>query len=143
MPELGDVDSNAIEVEFRDEGEDGEETQGEDGAQDEDRATARKRGVKRGTKRGPYQRVAPDARRRIVECFQADGDWKVAATANGVAVQTAYGWITRPDGDGPSQRGGAINRKVKPEHADKLLSYVEANPLITLKEMAAKLRAET
>lgn len=139
MSEFVDIDFGAVEVEFADGG--GGDGHDNDRAQDGD--PARRRGVKRGTKRGKYQRVAPDARRRIVDCFNGGGDWKAAATANGIAVQTAYGFINRPDSDNPRPRGGPINRKVQPEHVDKLMSYVEANPLMTLKGMAEKLRSET
>ena len=59
----------------------------------------------------------------------------MAATANGVPTQTAYGYIIQPgqDGDGPRARGGAVHRKVEEQHVEKLISYVEDNPLISLK----------
>ena len=55
-----------------------------------DRPTARRRGTKPGTKRGRYNRISIHARKRIIESYMAGGDWKLTATANGVAVQTAY-----------------------------------------------------
>ena len=79
----------------------------------------RKQGVRRGTKRGPYRKTPPDARHRI-ECFQAGGDWKVAAATNGVPTQTAYGYITKldQDGDGPRARGGSVSRQVEPHQVE-------------------------
>ena len=96
-----------------------------------------KRGVKTGTRRGKYNRVPADARRRILDCYRAGGDWKGAATANGVAVKTAYGYIRRGDGDGdrvPRKRGGATVMKITEAMIQKLVDYVEASPQISLKE---------
>ena len=45
-------------------------------------ANGQKRDVKTGTRRGQYNRVPTDARKRILDCFRAGGDWKLAATAN-------------------------------------------------------------
>ena len=106
--------------------------------------TPLKRGVKAGTRRGKYHHVPADARKRIFDCYRAGGDWKAAATANGVAVKTAYGYIRRGDGDRvPRKRGGATVRKVSEEMIRKLVDYVEDSPQISLKEMANKLRCET
>ena len=96
-----------------------------------------KRGVKTGRRRGKYNRVPADARRRILDCYRAGGDWKGAATANGVAVKTAYGYIQRGDGDGdrvPRKRGGATVMKITEAMVQKLVDYVEASPQISLKE---------
>ena len=103
----------------------------------------RKRGLAPGTKRGPYKRVGADARERILEVYRSGGDWKLAATANGVAVRTAYGYITRPDGFTPAPRGGATSKKVDGPMVDKMVKYVEENPLITLTEIGRKLEADT
>ena len=103
-----------------------------------------RRGVKAGSRRGTYNKVPPDARKRIMDCYRAGGDWKMAATANGVAVKTAYGYIRRGDGDRePRKRGGATVRKVNAETVEKLVGYVEANPQLSLREMANKLREDT
>ena len=105
-----------------------------------------KRGVKAGTRRGKYRQVPSDARKRIIDCFKAGGDWKLAATANGVAVKTAYGYIRRGEGDGdgaPRKRGGATVRKVDAAMIETLVGYVEENPQLSLKEIANKLREET
>lgn len=106
-------------------------------------ATDRMRGVKRGMKRGPYKKVGADARQRIIDCYKAGGDWKLAATANGVAVQTAYGYLKRGEGDGPRKRGGATHRKVDATMVEKMLEYVEENGQITLAEIANKLHEAT
>ena len=50
----------------------------------------RKRGVKRGTKRGVYRKRNESARQRIVESYKRGEYWKAAATANEVAIKTAY-----------------------------------------------------
>ena len=70
----------------------------------------------------------------------------LAATANGVAVKTAYGYIRRGEGDGdgvPRKRGGATIRKVDAAMIETLVGYVEENPQLSLKEIANKLREET
>ena len=103
----------------------------------------RKRGVKPGSKRGPYRKRSDGARDRIIESYRRGENWKVTATANGVAVQTAYGYITRQDEVPARPRGGETHRKVTPTHVDKLVEYVEENPQIGLKEMARRHKEDT
>ena len=95
----------------------------EDGetAAEEPREGPRKRGVKRGSKRGPYRKNSDGAKERIVESYRRGENWKVTATANGVSVKTAYGYITRPDHVPARPRGGETHRKVEPAHVDKLV----------------------
>ena len=102
--------------------------------------------VKAGTRRGKYRQVPSDARKRIIDCFKAGGDWKLAATANGVAVKTAYGYIRRGEGDGdraPRKQGGVTVRKMDAAMIETLVGYVEENPQLSLKEIANKLSEET
>ena len=108
-----------------------------------DGPTASKRGTKPGTKRGRYNRVSTQARKRIIESYKAGGDWKLTATANGVAVQTAYKYIRCPDKEEPAPRGGRRYQKVTSAHIEKLIQYIECNPQITLTDMVNKLHQDT
>lgn len=108
-----------------------------------DGPTARRRGTKLGTVRGRYNRVSIQARKRIIDTFNAGGDWKLTATANGVAVQTAYKYIRSPDKEEPARRGGRQYQKVTNAHIEKLVEYIEHDPQITLSEMVNKLHQDT
>ncbi|XP_043210907.1 uncharacterized protein LOC122375515 [Amphibalanus amphitrite] len=102
-----------------------------------------RRGPPPGTRRGPYKRIPRDAQERVVAVFNEGGDWKAAATANGIPVRTAYGYITRPEGQLPRPRGGATKKKVTQGMVDKMVTYVEENPLISLVEIGRNLRQDT
>lgn len=101
-----------------------------------------RRGLVPGTKRGPYKRTPPDARQRVLDVYKAGGDWKLAAEANGINTRTAYGYITKPDGFVPARRGGATATKVSTAMEDKMIEYVEENPLVTLAEIGRKLHQD-
>ena len=144
--EEGEEDSEQVDSDIMDGAGDrieqgGEAPGGGDG--DTGRLRVAQRGVRRGSKRGPYKKRNAGARQRIIESAQCGEDWKATAVANGVAVKTAYGYITRPDDDAVEQRGGATYRKVTSDHVDKLVGYVEENPQVSLKEMARKLKQDT
>ena len=102
------------------------------------------RGVKTGTKLGNYLKsnTTGEAKIRVLAAPNDDGDWKAVALANGIASSTAYGWIRRAH-DLLKKRGGSRHRKARPEHIEKMLQYVEKNPLIMLKENSAKFTHDT
>lgn len=109
----------------------------------DDAPMIKRRGVKTGTKRGKYtKRTAKDnATNRILRAAKDDQDWKAIAEANGIPIQTAYGWIRR---SGERKKcGGRRFTKVNGQHIAKMMEYVEENPLITLQEISAKLATET
>ena len=99
-----------------------------------------RRGVKNGTRRGKYRKYEQE-KKRIIQAAVEQRDWKSVAQANGVAIQTAYGWIRKCE-DEPKTRGGARRNKVTPDHVEKMISYVEVNPDISLQAIADNLRAE-
>ena len=70
------------------------------------------------------------------------GDWRSIALANGVSPSTAYGWIKKMDTP-PKKRGGTRRSKITGDHVNMMIGYVEANPLITLKEISDKLHADS
>ena len=102
-----------------------------------------KRGLLPGTKRGPYKRVPRDAQDRVVAVYKEGGDWRAAATANGISIRTAYGYITRAEDHQPRPRGGATKKKVDTALVSRMVAYVEDNPLITLAEIRRKVQHET
>ena len=118
-----------------------------DAIADEDRENGARRrnqiGVQRGSKRGSYKKRNEEARLRIIDSFRRGEDRKATAVANGVAVKTAYGYITKPDDSTTRQRGGATYSKVRAAHVEKLIVHVEENPQVSLKEMARKLKEDT
>ncbi|KAK3890481.1 hypothetical protein Pcinc_005561 [Petrolisthes cinctipes] len=66
---------------------------------------------------------------------ESDQDWKAIAKANNIPIQTAYGWIRRA-GEQRKKRGGRRFTKVREEHVEMIVDYVQENPLVTLKEIA-------
>ena len=102
----------------------------------------KKRGVKRGSRRGPYRKAAKnDTKLRIIAAAEKDSDWKAAARANGVPIATAYGWLRRADKTS-KKRGGYKKSKLTEDDVERMLTYVEENPLITLTEIKSKIQNE-
>ena len=81
-----------------------------------------------------------DAKKRVMAAV-VDGDWKVVATANGVPLHTAYGWIRKKD-EPIKLRGGKRFNKVEVRHIDSMLEWLSQNLLLTLKQIRDKLIAE-
>lgn len=104
----------------------------------------KRRGVKTGTRRGKYTKTesTDEAKKRVIETAEKDGDWKAVAEANGIAFSTAYGWIRRAD-EPAKKRGGFRHAKITQAHVEMMLQYVQENPVITLKEIAARFANET
>ncbi len=99
----------------------------------------KKRGVKAGTIRKKYARRSSNERERVIAAARNFEDWRAVAIANGVPIPTAYGWIRNSDDDTPKKRGGARHCKVNPEIVEKIISYVEKDPLISLMEIHERL----
>ena len=100
----------------------------------------KKRGVKRGSRRGPYSKAAKnDTKLRIIAAAEKDSDWKAAARANGVSIATAYGWLRRAD-ENSKKPGDTKNSKLTKDDVERMLTYVEENPLITLTEVKSKIQ---
>lgn len=110
----------------------------------DDAPMIKKRGVKTGTKRGKYAKTCTkdNATNRIIKAAENDQDWKAVAEANGIPIQTAYGWIRRA-GEQSKRRGGRRFSKVREEHIERMIEYVQEDPLITLQEISVKFTMET
>ena len=63
------------------------------------------------------------------------------ASANGILIQTANGWLRRAE-DMPRKRGGYLKPKLTEEHIERLVAYVGENHVITLSKMRSKLELE-
>jgi len=70
-----------------------------------------------------------------------DGDWKSVAAANGIPLQTAYGWL-RGGTTSITPRGGSRYKKVTPQHVEKMLDWLSENPLLSLTQIKQKLAVE-
>ena len=93
-----------------------------------------------GARRGKYCKYTKE-RERIIEAAVTQQDWKEVARADGVAVQTAYAWIRNCEKE-PAARGGARRVKVREEHVERMIAFVEADPTVTLKAIRDRLEAE-
>ena len=103
----------------------------------------RKRGVRRGTLRGSYKVCDDNAKRRVIEAAEREGDWKAVAKANEVSLQTARRWIRINDeGLEAKKKGGAKNNKLTSAHVNRIVELVEENSQMTLAEIRHQLRIE-
>ena len=97
--------------------------------------------MKLGARRGKYRCTTnAEIKKRILAAAES-GDWKTVATANGVPVQTAYGWLRRGSAT-ITPRGGSRRKKVEARHVNKMLLWLSENPLLTLTEIKCKLVQE-
>ena len=74
---------------------------------------------------------------RIIDLFNADGDWRRLATQLNILKTTACGWIKEENKD--YGRGGSYNVQITNEHRDTMCNFIENNPKITLAQIVAKL----
>ena len=92
---------------------------------------------------GAYYKLG-DAKKRVMTAA-VGGNWKVAATANGVPVHIAYGWICKID-ESTKLRGEmkwkGKNCKIEVRHIDTMLEWLSQSPLLTLKQTRDKLITE-
>ena len=110
----------------------------ENGQEEEIALRINKRGVKRGVKRGPYKKHSSSVcKKRIIATAKKDCDWKLVASANGVPIATAYGWLLRSE-DKPKKKGGYRPKKLSPDDVEFMLHLVEKTPTITLLEIKSK-----
>lgn len=92
---------------------------------------------KKGKKRGKYGSASADNRLKIISAYQSNGDWKKLALDLKVPISSAYRWVQV--NYSPKKRGGHTYTKFTNDHAEYVVSCVEENNLITLKEIKHKL----
>jgi hypothetical protein len=93
----------------------------------------------------PRANPTPGDRLRIIEAFQRDEDFILLAGQLNIKNRTAYGIVQRFNTTNthvPRPRGGAHNLKVDDDIRNLASQFVEGNPLITIKELNAKIRRE-
>ena len=103
--------------------------------------TPKKRGPKPGQKRGTYAKKNSSAKNRVFGAYEESEDWGQVAKLNGVKLNTAKNWI-RNEGAKRKPRGGKRLVKVEEWHVERLLSWIEENPRLTLKQMKERLEEE-
>jgi len=83
-----------------------------------------------------------DLRRRVVRAVEAGASCRQAAQRFQVGVSSAVRWAaqSRKTGDiAPKPRGGPRRPSLIEPHGDLIMEWVEAEPDLTLTEIAAKL----
>ena len=86
-----------------------------------------------------------DLRRRVVAAVEAGASRRQAAARFGVGVSSAIRWVAqaRTTGDlSPKPRGGARRPSRIDGHAALIMGWVDAEPDLTLPEIAARLEEE-
>ena len=87
------------------------------------------------------QALSVDLRQRVVTAVEAGMSRRQAAARFGVGVSSAIRWVSqsRTTGDlSPKPRGGRRPSRIE-GHADLIMAWVEAEPDLTLQELAARL----
>ena len=86
--------------------------------------------------------VSEDDRRRLTECYSSREDLVTLAHSLHIKRTTAYSIIRRFQATGEVGRGpaaGGRKSKIDQESIDFIVSLIEANPCITLREMRSSL----
>lgn len=86
--------------------------------------------------RGPYNRISPTDRSRIVRAANDGGNWRQLAEQLGVNHSTAYTWI-REGRDEPKKKGGR-QRKCTNAQIDVLVDMIERDPTLTLRQLSGR-----
>ena len=76
-------------------------------------------------------------RTQIVTAHESNGDWRQVSRELSVPISTAYRWVQQ--GDQLDRRGGRRYNKITGEHREHMVQLIEANPRITLGEIAASI----
>lgn len=88
--------------------------------------------------------LSTDLRQRIVDAVEAGLSRRAAAERFGVGVSSAIRWVTRARTRGnlePDSRGGDQRSHRIDNHRDVILGWIEAEPDLTLAEVADRLGA--
>jgi len=86
--------------------------------------------------------LSVDLRQRVVDAVESGASRRAAAARFGVGVSSAIRWVARGRERGdltPDKRGGNHRSHKIDAHHDLILSLVEAEPDLTLKEIGDRL----
>ena len=96
--------------------------------------------------RGRYRRISDVDRNRLIDAFEADdADYLQVADTLGIKHSTArsiIGIYLRDGRRNKLPKGGPVNQKIDDDMRNALQRYLDENPLLTLRELNAKLRAD-
>jgi hypothetical protein len=96
--------------------------------------------------RGRYRQIPDIDRNRLIDAFEADdADYLEVADTLGINHSTArsiVGLYLRDGRRNKLPKGGPINRKIDDDMRDALQRYLDDNPLMTLGQLNAQLRAD-
>ncbi len=90
--------------------------------------------------------LSVDLRQRVVDAVQSGSSCRAAAARFDVGVSSAIRWVARARTRGdltPDKRGGNVRSRRIDAHRAFLLGLVEAEPDLTLAEVAERLEEET
>jgi transposase len=90
--------------------------------------------------------LSVDLRLRVVNAVEAGASCRAAAARFGVGVSSAIRWVARARTRGdltPDRRGGNHRSHRIDAHRDLVLAWIEAEPDLTLAEMAERLDRTT
>lgn len=91
--------------------------------------------------RRPYKSNSSDDRRRIVECANRGDDWRTLCKSLGIKCTTAYKWIRSGEVCGKG-KGGRKPRLLTDEHMERIISWIELDPEISLRQLLIQLSTE-
>ena len=80
-----------------------------------------------------YNKISPNDRKRVIDAFNNEDDWKTVAKTLGINLSTATTWIQNKQ-ETPKKKGGRISKKT-PEVVLLLLTELEKNVSLTLIEL--------
>ena len=86
--------------------------------------------------------LSVDLRRRVVDAVEEGSSCHAAAARFGVGVSSAIRWVARARTRGtldPDKRGGNVRSHRIDAHRDHILGWIEAEPDLTLAEVAERL----
>lgn len=86
--------------------------------------------------RKKYKKISVDARSIIVKAANELHNWKELAKAMGVNYKTAHHWVTSGR-EVALSRKNTIRKALSGEQIDGLITHLESDPALTLKQMSA------
>ena len=91
--------------------------------------------------RGVYKRISPECRNRVLKAAESNLDWQAVAAAHEIPYRTAYGWL-RNGGQPLRPRGGDTRSKLSNAQIEVVLTWLEENPTLTLKDIRNRIEHE-
>lgn len=91
--------------------------------------------------RGVYKRISSESRDRVLRAAEAGLNWQMVAAAHEIPYHTAYGWLR--NGSQPLKpRGGDTRSKLSNEQMEIVVTWLEENPQLTLRDIRNRIEHE-